>query len=152
MAGLTREPGVAPLHRLPRLQDPNLQNAGAYPVFQPPPHDCAVVARDHDIEGDRPAEEVRFHRTPGWVAQAQDNENSGPDAGSRRGRERKLECHGVTWRDPSSSSTFLSGLNTSNVPEELPPHRMPASALADVYTGEPLSPAPTIWTEFSTIV
>src|SRR6266566_5265746 len=67
MAWLSREPGIAPLHRLPRLQDANLQNAGAHPVFQPPPYDRAVVARDDDIEGDRPAEKMRLARPVGRI-------------------------------------------------------------------------------------
>src|SRR5437667_8942593 len=155
MAWLSREPGIAPLHRLPRLQGANLQNAGAHPVFQPPPHDGAVALRDDDIEGDRPAEKMRLASPVGRIVEAEHDGNAGPDARMRRGRNRELEwrdtrcgharspdhqqsgegrvtCHGVTCRDPSSSSTFLSGLNTSSVPDELPPHRMPARALLDV--------------------
>src|SRR5206468_1589216 len=148
----TREPGIAPFHRFARRESADLENAGLRALGEPAPGDRAVCARGHDVEHDRPAEEVCFHRAVGRVAQTQDNENSGPDAGPRRGRDGKLKCHGVTCSGPSSSSTFLSGLNTSSVPDELPPHSTPASAFPDVYTGEPLSPAPTIWTEFSTIV
>src|SRR6266540_857727 len=171
-----RQPVVMPLHRLTGLEGADLENGGAHAFFQPAPHNCPIVARDHDVEHDRPTEAHFLGRTIVFdIVESQRDGNTRPDARTRRGRDRKLEWrdtrgghvrspdhkqsregrvtgHGVTCRDPSSSSMFLSGLNTSIVPDELPPHRMPANALADVYTGEPLSPAPTIWTEFSTIV
>src|SRR5439155_15614255 len=79
MAWLSREPGIAPLHRLPRLQGANLQNAGAHPVFQPPPHDGAVALRDDDIEGDRPAEKMRLASPVGRIVEAEHDGNAGPD-------------------------------------------------------------------------
>ena len=146
MAWLPREPGIAPLHRLPRLQDANLQNAGAHPVFQPPPHDRAVVARDDDVEHDGAAQEVRFDGPVGGVTELERDGRASTDARPWRNGKRELERVQNVVSGPSSCSMFAMGLYTNSVPAPFPPQRMPSRFTPEPVsknTSEPESPAPT---------
>ncbi len=146
MAWLPREPGIAPLHRLPRLQGADLQNAGAHPLVQPPPHDCPVITRDHDVEHDRAAEKMRFDRAARSIAEPQRNGRASTDARPWRNGKRELERVQNVVSGPSSCSMFAIGLYTNSVPAPFPPQRMPSRFTPEPVsknTSEPESPGPT---------